>query len=250
MKDLNCIDCNNSNCFINLYCSDEWKKILDENKIWGVYQKGQHIFFEGAPVYGIYFILSGKVKVFTSSLNKREKILRLAQSGDILGHRGYGSKFYGISAVALETSKICFIENDIFFKAVKANNELSFQLMMFYAQELYKSEQHSKNITLMPAIVRVADILIQITDKFGIYKKNKWEPDINLSRQEIADMASTTPEFVSRSLTEFKNDSIISTSGRRIIINNLEKLRNLTKPYENINNNANNKNIIQTVDVS
>jgi CRP-like cAMP-binding protein len=47
---------------------------------------------------------------------------------------------------------------------------------------------------------------------------------INLSREDIANMAGTTRENVVRLLREFKNDQLIESQGRRIQIKDIKKM--------------------------
>ena len=54
------------------------------------YSTGTTIFSEGEPVKGIYQIYSGKIKVVASFDGKKEHIVRLATTEQLLGHRGLG----------------------------------------------------------------------------------------------------------------------------------------------------------------
>jgi len=128
-----CETCTHYNCFINKYCSSEWKPLITYHKTSADYPAGSTIFSEGDPVKGIYQIYSGKIKVTTSYNGNKERIIRLAKSEELLGHRGLGGKrIYPVSAVALEDSQVTFIPIDIFYSAIRANPEFSFQLLMFY----------------------------------------------------------------------------------------------------------------------
>ena len=47
---------------------------------------------------------------------------------------------------------------------------------------------------------------------------------IAISRDDIANMAGTTRENVARFITEFKNDGIVETLGRKIIVVDVKAL--------------------------
>lgn len=220
-----CKICDNTQCFIRK-CSPEWIATIDSKKTQVRYAKGQHIFLEGIPVLGIYFIQQGKVKVIASGINGKKQIVRLANDGHILGHRGYGGDIYPVSAVALEDSLICFVENHLLYKAFMENPEFTFELMMFYSRELRKTEIRTRNLAQMNVREKVAETLLFIKEVFDAGLEEKILR-VSLSRQEYADLAGTTAEQVSRYLTDFENEKLISKKGKKIQIINEQELRNI-----------------------
>ncbi|MCC6383923.1 MAG: Crp/Fnr family transcriptional regulator [Bacteroidia bacterium] len=205
-------------------------KLIRENKLLIRCKKGQQIFFEGAPVTGIFFILEGKVKVFKSGINGRQQIVRLARSGDILGHRGFGgNNIYPVGASTLEDSKICFIESSVFFNTLKNEPELAIQLLLFYAEELKTTETKLRNQAQMTIREKITDALLYIYERYHVDGDNTL--DVHLSRQDIADLAGTNREQISRLITEFEYEGIIKTKGKRIEIIRLNKMQAILTPF-------------------
>lgn len=141
---IDCNDCKNEKCFIKQGCFDEWLSKISNNKNQYWYNKGDFIFRESEPIYGIHFIQQGGVKVVTTSLHGREQIVRLAKEGQILGHRGLGRTKYYFNAVALMDSLVCFIENDLFNDACLSCPKFANNLIYFYASELRRAELRVK----------------------------------------------------------------------------------------------------------
>ncbi len=83
-----CLKCTQNNCLLKKSCSEELLLEIDKHKIVNRYIKNQIILHEGNLSYEIYFICSGLVKVFKNGLYNKNKIVRFALDGDILGHRG------------------------------------------------------------------------------------------------------------------------------------------------------------------
>jgi len=204
---------------------------LTSKKSCMTFAKNQAIFSEGETVSGIYFIKKGKVKVHKES-SYRGQIIRFAKDGDILGHSGLGGdNFYPVSATTIEESSICFVEQGMLFKLIKKNSMLSIRMMMFYANELKKTENRLRNMAVMTVRDRVAEALILIMDNFS--KKNGLGTilDINLSRKEIAEIAGTYPEQVSRYFSEFKDQGLIDLSGKTIVVKQPNLLRSIIDSY-------------------
>lgn len=232
-KNRQCGSCTVYNCLISMHCSSERHKEINKYKSCSYYKTGQRIIIEGFNVYGIYFILSGKVKVYKESHNNKEHIVHLAKSGDILGHIGYGCEFvYPISAVALENVVVCFIPQIRFFELLETNFKITFHLAMIYADELRRVEKRLRNMTIMNARAKVVDALLFITKAFLDKQKDGEEFELLLSRKEIGEITGTSGEQVSREMSALKNNGLIDIKGRgRIIIKSYKKLHDIVRQY-------------------
>jgi CRP-like cAMP-binding protein len=204
-------------------------KFISDVKRTSFYKKGQYIVFEGNQVLGLFFILSGKIKVVSSGLFGKSQVVRLTQSGDIIGHRGYGGETYPISAIALEDSEICFVDNDSIYKAFMNNPKLTFELMMYYSKELRNSEAKIKNLAQMSVREKVVDALLYSEKIFG--KNKNSSINVQIDRQDLADLAGINTEQLSRVLSEFKKDDILLITKSEITINNKDQLLEIVKPY-------------------
>ena len=187
-------------------------------------KKGQQFILEGTPVNGLYFICSGKVKVLKTGIYGREHILRFVSEGEIVGHRGFGVRDkYGVSAVALEDSILCNFSNEILKKVLLDVPSLTHDLMLFYAEELNKSENKVKAFAQMTVREKVIDTLLYIDRKFG--RNTKGFFDIQLSRKEIAEYSGTTVEQVIRVISSLKKEKQLIYSGKQLGIVDIPMLK-------------------------
>ncbi|WP_245234806.1 Crp/Fnr family transcriptional regulator [Tamlana crocina] len=222
--EVTCDVCENSNCLIkrNLVSLEESGLDVEKNNL--RCKKGQQFIIEGAPVNGLFFVLKGKVKVFRTGINGREQIVRFAKEGEIIGHRGFGTEeYYSIGAVALEDSVLCYFSKVYLQNTLQSNPKFAYDLMLFYANELNKSESKVKSISQMAVRERVIDTLLYINRKFG---SNKGFLDVSLSRREYAEYAGTTEEQVIRVFSALKKEKLIVTKGKKIGINDIQLLKN------------------------
>lgn len=229
MKKTTCELCADTNCFIKMYCSPEWIQEISSSKYQINFKQNQKIISEGEPVLGIFFIQCGKVKVYSTGLEGREQIVRFANDGHILGHRGLGNDVYPISAVAMEDSVICFVLNEKLNEMFMANPKFSVGLMMFYSRELRKIEIRMKNIAHMNIREKMAEALLLLLENFGVTKEN--ELNVLFTRDDIASSVGTNVEQVSRQLTEFEEEGFIEKRGRKIAILKTEGLKKIISKH-------------------
>ncbi|TVP53426.1 MAG: Crp/Fnr family transcriptional regulator, partial [Mongoliibacter sp.] len=226
---VNCKTCETTSCLIK-HSGEKWLEKLSQVKNTPNYPKGQFIFMEGSLVMGAYFVLKGKVKVVSSSLDGKEHTVRLAKEGHILGHTAIGLEKYSIGAVTLTEAQICFIDNKSLQAAFMENPQFTFEVMRFYSRELRKSEIRTKCLSMMNNEEKVIMGLLYIADTYLSDPEDN-QVEINLSRLEIAQIIGTNSEQVSRVLTSLKKDRLIETQERIILLNDIQKLKEAISNY-------------------
>ncbi|MEK6615596.1 MAG: Crp/Fnr family transcriptional regulator [Bacteroidota bacterium] len=222
-----CLRCPCNNCFIRKNCSKQWLKLVNKRKDFFKCRSGQAIIHTGMPLTSLYFIFQGKVKVVANGLSGKQQIKRMAKTGDILGFRGLNGNHIYSSIYAIEDSLICSIERELFIDLLKANPNLMLETLLLVTEELRKSEWRIENLMLMNVHEKIAYSLLYMHEVFG--NTSGGEIDVKLKRQEIAAIARTSNEQVSRTLSDFEEEGIIKTDGKKIFLANLQELRNLTR---------------------
>lgn len=218
-----CNSCINTNCFIKKHLHLEKMQDFAAEKTNFSCKKGQQFMIEGAPIQGLYFIYKGKAKVLKTGIYGKEQIVRLTTDGDTLGFRGFGTgNRYLIAASAIEDTVLCNFSNEIMDNILKTIPEFTYDMMLFYAEELNKSENRVKKIAQMHVRERVIDTLLYLLKKFG-HTNNAL--NLNLSRKEIADFAGTTDEQVTRIYSALKKEGLIKIVNKKISLLQVDKLK-------------------------
>jgi CRP/FNR family transcriptional regulator len=203
-------------------CKPEWLKALDLNRSMIHFKKGEKLFNEGEAVRGMYFINNGMVKVH-KKWNDKELIVRFAGKGAIAGHRGLGADtIYPVSATALTTTDVCYVDLDFFMATLKVNSDYLFELMMFFAAELKESEKRMRNLAHMNTKARICQALLNLQEKFGTDRNGNL--NIEISRQDLASYSGTTYETLFKMLNELVGENTIRAEGKRLRIVDKQKL--------------------------
>jgi CRP-like cAMP-binding protein len=221
-------NCDLESCLLCRLCLKDWLPAVAAHKQNISIKKGQHVFREGDPVKGIYFIYSGNVKVHKKWGEEKDLIIRFAKAGEILGHTGLGDdSHYPVSATALEPAIVCYMEMDFFESTLHVNNSFTYKLMRFIANELQESEKRVRNLVHMPVKGRIAQAFITLRNQFGVNKDGFI--DIELTRQDLSSFAGASYETLFKVINEFTEEKLIEISGKSIRITNEAKLQKLTE---------------------
>lgn len=224
-----CIECQTTSCLIKQNVSSAWLKQIEEHNQISFYKEGHHIVYENNPVMGLYFIQEGKAKIYSTGINNKTQVVRLSKAGGIIGHRGYGGDLYPVGAIAIEDSKVCFIDNETMYNAFMENPKLTFNLMMYYSKELRNSEARIKNIAQMNVKEKVIDALLYVDDVFN--PTSTTHSIISLTRKDLSDLAGINPEQLSRILSELKMENQISIVSNAINIIDIDRLKTIVSPF-------------------
>lgn len=215
---------------IRKHCSPEWQALIKEKCITLPFQAGEDIFKEGAPADQLYIVRKGKAKVNGTFAPGSTRILRFARDGQVLGHRGIGGDFsYTVTATALAPTTVDLIPMPLFMSTLKANAAFSFHFMLFFAEELRRSEAQSKALMHMSVEQRVAKALLATLKCFGFDKVDKSLLAFTPSRQDLADYAGATYESTIRALSALQKKKLIKTVGREIRITEHTGLVNMLR---------------------
>ncbi|WP_075603282.1 Crp/Fnr family transcriptional regulator [Saccharicrinis aurantiacus] len=222
MNKTTCKECTNNNCLIKKHIERESMQSYIERKSTFKCQNGQQFILEGAPVSGLYFIFQGAVKVYKSIDDSSSQIIRLSKDGEIVGHRGFGTNYvYDISASAMQDTILCHFQSDILIDMLHKTPELMYDFMLFYADQLQKSESNAKLFGRMTVKDKVINGLLFIQRKFG--QDNEFF-NLTFSRKDIAEFAGTSQEQVIRVISALKKEGLVSTKGKKIGILNSSKI--------------------------
>lgn len=203
---------------------DEYNLLMD-SKTERNYKKGEVVFREGAFADGIFFIVEGKVKKYKLDPGGKEHIIYVANIGELIGyHAVLAEDRYPDSAAALEESVIAFIPRNSFLDVLKCSEILNKRLLKTLSHEFAVLVNSVSLFAQKSVRERLALQLIVMREKYKANFSPGMLVEINMTRDDLANIVGTARENVVRLLTEFKEKGIVETKGRKIIVQDVNKL--------------------------
>ena len=203
--------------------------ILNFEKDFRQYKRGDILYQEGNRISGFFCINSGIIKVFKTGFDGKEQIIRFAKTGDIIAYRSVlSNELACTSAKVIEDCQVCFIPSEILTKFITTNPSYSLELLKLACHELGEANSFITDIAQKTVRERLAEILLLLVHDFGL--DDEQFLNISLTREELANIVGTATESVIRLLSEFKSDKLVELNGRKIKIlntNGLEKISNV-----------------------
>ena len=210
------------------HLSPEEVDMINFEKEFRQYKRGEILYNEGSRISGFFCIHSGIIKVFKTGLDGKEQIIRFAKSGEIIAYRSVlSNELACTSARVIEDCAVCFIPSEILISLVKSNSTFAHELLKLACHELGEANSFITDIA-QKTVRRFTEILLLLVNDFGLDDQNYLQ--IALTREELANIVGTATESVIRLLSEFKNDGFLELQGRKIKIlstKGLEKISNV-----------------------
>lgn len=200
-------------------------ELLTAHQTEQVCKKGEIIFREGAYPAGIFYIKAGKVKKYKLDKEGKEHIIYVANRDELLGYHAILSEDrYPDSAAAIEESRIVFIPKEDFLAALNQSAILNKRLLKTLSHEFAVLANSLSMFAQKTVRERLALQLIVLREKYKENFKPGMPVEINMSRDDLANLVGTGRENVIRVLTEFKESGILQTKGRKVIIHDVNQL--------------------------
>lgn len=200
--------------------------LIDVEKVTRRYAAGETVYHQGDACIGIHCMESGLVALRVSDADGNSKMLRTVDAGQTLGSSDYfAGKGYRATATCMKDAVICHVPGAAVRKTMQKSPALGLAFLAHGAEELERANTAALQQALYPVRTRLAQLLLDFKDKHGTSSADgAIEMELPVTWQDAADLIGARPETISRSVQALVRDRIIVTSGRKVVIADLDLL--------------------------
>lgn len=196
---------------------------LRQNRVINKYENKQEIYREGNFPFHIYFINKGKVKTFKKNENGKEIIVHLYDEGEFFGYRPIlENALYHEYAEAIQASELAIVPRSDFENLLINQPVVMKRFVSVIANHLNESEDKLLATAYNSLRKKVADTLVMLYRKYNLSKGE--DSFVDLSRDDLAAIAGVAKESLIRTLSDFRDENLITIQGRRVYFLNFRKL--------------------------
>lgn len=184
--------------------------------------KNEVLFQKGVQPTCLHLIVAGQVKLFLPSSQGSEKIVRLANAGEIFCEEAVIlDRPYAMTAQATRDCILLVVPRPALMAMLGRNPELCCDLLTSLATRMHDLIDNMESCTQRSSAQRVAHYLTQLAPS----ESESFEVELNVNKQLIASHLNLAPETFSRVLSRFAQLGFIQMRGRNIRVANAEQLR-------------------------
>jgi len=191
---------------------------------------------EGHVPDGLYVVLRGRVNLVRMGEGGRDLILSSLGPGDVLGENcAFDETGMSTSAVAATPVELLRIPAEIVAAYVRRDPEAMVRLVRLISDKLRDIENVASSLALHDVEERLRRTLIRLAQRQGrrAPTASGWILAPVPTQSELARMVGSCRETVSRTLSAMARNGLVSSSGRRMILD--ESLVNAVTPTQTEN---------------
>ena len=183
------------------------------------YSSGEILFSEGEPCKGLYIVVSGRVRIFKTSVNGREHVLAVEGPGASVAELPvFDGGNYPASGSAIEKTEVLFISRADLRAICLEKPEVSLKMLQVVGKRLRRLVAIIEELSFTTVRHRLISWLLRQANTEGRPGDRGMVVSLNATHQELAAQIGTVRELVSRNLARLQAQSFIEMNGREITI--------------------------------
>lgn len=184
------------------------------------FKRHEYVTKQGSGNNYFYILKSGQVKICCPSQQGKDIIFAILHEGEFFGEMSLIERSECCaSAVCMQPCGIYTVRQDKFRKILREYPLISMRLLKQMSYRLRSNNCHIENLNFRNSMRRVMVVLNSLAEESGYRLRKSVVINKIPFEQEIAAMAGTSRETVSRTLSYLKDLDYINKTGRHIIIN-------------------------------
>lgn len=188
------------------------------------FTKHQMILLEDDLGQTFFVIAKGSVKITRLSDDGREVILAMLGEADFFGEMSLlDGDGRSANVVALQASEVLTLARNEFLDILEQYPKISICLLEELTHRLRKSDQQIESLSLSDVEQRIGITLIRLAEELGTIKQGNVKINSLPFQQDIANMAGTSRETVSRTFKLLEEKGLLSREGRELVIYNFNQ---------------------------
>lgn len=190
------------------------------------FSRGQTVFEEGDPVRNVFLLTSGEAKITRFGDNGTKVILRLVGHGELVDIIQFSEHCNHCSTAEALSDSTAFVWDAKVFETITTRfRVIRRNLLNIVSQQLQELEERYREVSLEKVATRLSRQLVRLVTRAG--RRTNGTNEINLSREELAQLTGTTLYTVSRLLSQWNERGIVRARRQTVSVQDMEALRKL-----------------------
>ena len=181
--------------------------------------EGEYFFMQGDAPDRLWVLCEGAVRLSQLQEDGQQVVLRVIRPVNLFGAVALAQAgAYPVSAQAIEPACAAWWKARDLMEMVGRSPQLAMNAMRFMAQRAQEFQDRYREMATERVERRVARTLLRLAAQTGKKTPEGVLIDFPLSRQDLAEMTGTTLYTVSRILSQWQTQGLISSGRERVVV--------------------------------
>ncbi|ODR94994.1 Crp/Fnr family transcriptional regulator [Methyloceanibacter stevinii] len=192
--------------------------------------KGTAVFRQGEPTKSFFVLLHGRLKVVKVTPSGQQVLIRFVNPGDIYGiAKALSREDYPATATAVIDSVTLVWPSDIWDEFMTSHPSMSLNVMRMMGDRLQEAHTRVKELSTEEVERRVAHTLLRLIAQSGRSTEEGVMIDFPITQQDLAQASGTTFHSVSRILSGWESEGLVTIGRRKVVVSDVEGLSHLAE---------------------
>jgi len=185
---------------------------------------------QGDPATAFYWLMEGHAKLTQVTEDGHQILARFLAPGDCCGIiAAHGGSEYQASVQAVEPCAVLGWSHDALTDLLRRHPQLALNALEVLAAQCQAWQRRYREATTARVEQRLALTLLRLARQSGERADNGVLINLPLSREDLAEMTSTTLFTVSRVMRRWEQRGIVELGRRRVVIRENHRLVNIAE---------------------
>lgn len=192
--------------------------------------KGTAVFRQGEQTKSFFVLLHGRLKVVKVTPSGQQVLIRFVNPGDIYGiAKALSREDYPATATAVIDSVTLVWPSDIWDEFMMSHPSMSLNVMRMMGDRLQEAHTRVKELSTEEVERRVAHTLLRLIAQSGRSTEEGVMIDFPITQQDLAQASGTTFHTVSRILSGWESEGLVTIGRRKVVVSDVEGLSHLAE---------------------
>jgi CRP-like cAMP-binding protein len=183
------------------------------------FNKNDYLFHQGDPADQFCLLMSGKVKLTQITEEGQQVILRYVGPGEAFAVIAVLRKIpYPVTATAVEQVKLLSWGEQTMLGLMERYPRLAINSLSLLATQIQEFQDRFRELATERVERRIARALLRLAKQTGRKTDQGILIDFPLTRQDLAEMTGTTLYTVSRTLSQWEKDGLVSSQREQVTL--------------------------------
>lgn len=175
------------------------------------YKQKMYVFMQDDPLDRVFFIHTGKIKIYKTDFSGKEQIVSVLEPGEMFPHAGFFRQGnFPAHAEVMEDANLIVIPIDKFEETLISFPELCIKLFKVLGEKIVDLQGRLEAQVLHNTYEQIILLLLRLCKSNGEKVGSHYQLTTQFTNRELANMIGTSRETVSRTINHLKKKDYIN----------------------------------------
>jgi CRP-like cAMP-binding protein len=195
------------------------RRALADSAVPRAIERRQRLFHQGDDAAHLFLVVAGRVKLTQVGSDGQEVIVRFVGPGEILGALALvADTAYPVGGEVVEDGRLLAWPRNLLARLAGEHPSLGLRTAAVIGERMQELQQRFRELATQRVAQRLARALLRLARQTGRRTDEGVELDLPLSRRDLAEMTGTTLFTVSRLLSGWETEGIVTAGRERVVV--------------------------------